>query len=107
MDLVVPDQSPRLDALVVTKLALEGLHLAMLHVMNDQARALREYFMANLAVTTSEQAFKLVYVILCALNGDSKLSVGILWQCFEASVAFSARNRRFRGFRFHLWSRHA
>ena len=79
----------------------------MLHVMNDHARALREYFLANLAVTASEHALKLVYVSTFALNGDSELSVGILWQCFEAGVAFSARNRRFRGFLCHLWCRHA
>ena len=79
----------------------------MLHVMNYQARALWEYFMAFLAVTTFEQAFKLVCVSICALDRLSNLFVGILWQCFEASVAFSVRNRRFRDFPCHLWSRHA
>ena len=70
MDLVVPDHSARLDARVVTKLALEGLHFAVLHVMNYQARALRERFKADLAVTTLEHALKLVYVGVGALDRD-------------------------------------
>ena len=98
MFLVMPDQSPRLDALVVTKLALEGLHFAVLHVMNYQARALWVDFMAYLAFATAEQALELVYVGVGALNWDPKFSVRILRQRFEASVAFPARNRRFRGF---------
>ena len=107
MDLAVPDQSPRLDARVVTKLALEKLHFAMLHVMNYQARALRECFLAYLAVTSSEHALKLVYVSIGALNRHSKLFVGIFWQFFESSITFSARDRRFHDFPCHLWSWHA
>ena len=66
--------------------------------MNYQARALWEYFMAYLAVATAEQALEFVYVGIGAFNRDPKFCVGILRQCFETSVAFPVRNRRFRRF---------
>ena len=104
---VMPDQSPRLDARVVAKLALEDLHFGMLHVMNYQARALREYLVAYLAVNSFEHALKLVFVSIGARYGDSELFVGILWQCFEPGIVCSARNGRFPDFPCHLWSWHA